>query len=185
AALKVVTDLDQVSDDRPIVGLEPSAILTLRDEFTRFGIEPEKVERIKRRTFLVEEFLAMEMEAGSISPDQFTDEACTVHVHGHCHQKALSDPNKTVYVLGVPRNYKVHYIPSGCCGMAGSFGYEKEHYEVSMAIGNLVLFPHIKAQDSGVLFAANGTSCRHQILDGTAIKAAHPVTILRNALRSS
>ena len=181
-ALKVIVDLDQVSDNRPIVGLEPSAILTLRDEFTRFGLDPDKVERIKGRTFLLEEFLAMEREEGRVSSDQFTDEASIVHVHGHCHQKAMSEPQNTVDVLGLPRNFEVHYIPSGCCGMAGSFGYEKEHYEVSMDVGNLVLFPHIRAQESNVIFAANGTSCRHQILDGTGQSAKHPVSILKEAL---
>ncbi len=185
AAMKVVADLDKISDNRPIVGLEPSAILTLRDEFKRFGIETEKVNRIKNRTFLLEEFLALEMEAGRISSPKFTDEECIVHVHGHCHQKALSDPGKTLQVLGLPANYRVHYIPSGCCGMAGSFGYEKEHYDVSMEIGNLILFPYIRSKGKEVIVAAAGTSCRHQILDGTDVKAEHPVSILRNALRRS
>ncbi|NND16848.1 MAG: FAD-binding protein [Eudoraea sp.] len=185
AASNVLNDLDSAANTAPIIGLEPSAILTLRDEFTRFGLDTEKVIRVKKRTFLLEEFLASEMESGNISSEQFTTEERIVHVHGHCHQKALSDPEKTLQVLGLAANYKIQLIPSGCCGMAGSFGYEKEHYSVSMDIGNLVLFPHIRAQKEGVLFAANGTSCRHQILDGTEKHAEHPATILKNALRSS
>ncbi|MDH3698176.1 MAG: 4Fe-4S dicluster domain-containing protein, partial [Flavobacteriaceae bacterium] len=185
AALKVVTDLDQATDSRPIIGLEPSAILTLRDEFTRFGIDPVKVNRLKNRSYLLEEFLVSELDTGRISSEQFTTEERVVHVHGHCHQKALSDPQIAIRALGLPVNYKVHLIPSGCCGMAGSFGYEKEHYEVSMDVGQLVLFPYIDAQEGKALFSANGTSCRHQILDGTGKPAEHPATILRKALRSS
>ena len=181
-ALKVVTDLDDPSDNRTIVVLEPSAILTLRDEFTRFGMDPEQVNRIKSRTYMLEEFLALEMEGGRISSQKFTVEECIIHVHGHCHQKALSDPDKTLKVLGLPANYKVHYIPSGCCGMAGSFGYEKEHYDVSMDIGDLILFPYIRSLGKEVLVAAGGTSCRHQILDGTGYNAKHPVSILKEAL---
>ena len=132
---------------------------------------------------MLEEFLVSELEAGRISSDEFTNEKRVVHVHGHCHQKALSDPQLALRALGLPVNYEVHLIPSGCCGMAGSFGYEKEHYEVSMDVGRLVLFPYIDAQESKVLFSANGTSCRHQILDGTGREAEHPATILRKALR--
>jgi Fe-S oxidoreductase len=185
AAIKVVADLDKATDSRPIIGLEPSAILTLRDEFTRYGIDPVQVNRIKSRSYLLEEFLVAELEAGRISSEQFTSEERIIHVHGHCHQKALSDPQKTLQALRLAMNYEVHLIPSGCCGMAGSFGYEKEHYEVSMDIGQLVLFPYIDAQESGTLIAANGTSCRHQILDGTSRQAEHPATILRKALRKS
>jgi Fe-S oxidoreductase len=85
-------------------------------------------------------------------------------------------------MLTLPENYKVDIIPSGCCGMAGSFGYEKEHYDLSMKIGDLVLFPTVRSQDNSTIIAAPGTSCRHQIKDGTGRKALHPVEILFEAV---
>ena len=88
-------------------------------------------------------------------------------------------------MLSLPENYTVQEIPSGCCGMAGSFGYEKEHYEVSMQVGALVLFPHLEELDAEILVAAPGTSCRHQIHDGTQKSALHPAEIFRSALRDS
>ena len=88
----------------------------------------------------------------------------------------------TKKILSLPENYEVQLIPSGCCGMAGSFGYEKEHYDLSMQIGELVLFPIIRKQAEDVIIAASGTSCRHQIMDGTGRKAKHPVEILWEAL---
>jgi Fe-S oxidoreductase len=88
-------------------------------------------------------------------------------------------------MLSIPANYKVEEIPSGCCGMAGSFGYEKEHYAVSMKVGELVLFPEVRKSGGDVIIAAPGTSCRHQIFDGTGRKALHPVEVLYNALVSS
>ena len=100
----------------------------------------------------------------------------------HCHQKSLSNQKVTFDILNLPQNYKPTIIPSGCCGMAGSFGYEKEHYKVSMQIGELKLFPSIRKTNTNVIIAANGTSCRHQIKDGTKREALHPVTILKNAL---
>jgi Fe-S oxidoreductase len=103
-------------------------------------------------------------------------------LHGHCQQKAISSISDSVAVLSFPANYKVETIPSGCCGMAGSFGYEKEHYDVSMQIGELVLFPKVRSSASGCTVSAPGTSCRHQIKDGTGEKALHPVEILYEAL---
>ena len=105
----------------------------------------------------------------------------TIKLHGHCQQKALSSlaPYRKIVIL--PENYSVETIPSGCCGMAGSFGYEKEHYEISMKIGELVLFPTIRKQSEDVIIAAPGTSCRHQIKDGTGRIAKHPVEVLYEA----
>ncbi len=165
-----------------LVGLEPSAILTFRDEYRRFGLETNQVEAIAANSFLIEEFLAIEIGLGIISPEVFTKEEKTVKIHNHCHQKALSDQKVTFDMLNLPENYKVSIINSGCCGMAGSFGYEEEHYEVSMKIGDQRLFPAVRKAGPGVLIAANGTSCRHQIKDGTGITAMHPVSILRQAL---
>ncbi len=166
----------------PLLGLEPSAVLTFRDEYRRFGLPEQQAEAITNNAFLIEEFLAREAAAGRIRPDQFTRERREVKIHNHCYQKALSDQKVTFDVLNLPENYQVSIIASGCCGMAGSFGYEREHYEVSMQVGGLKLFPAIAKSDPAVILAANGTSCRHQIQDGTGRQARHPVSILREAL---
>jgi Fe-S oxidoreductase len=166
----------------PVVGLEPSAILTFRDEYKRFGLSSDTADAIAGNAFLLEEFLALEISEGRIRTDQFTRDSRTVKIHVHCHQKALGDQKSTFDVLNLPENYSATLIPSGCCGMAGSFGYEKEHYEVSMKIGELKLFPSVRKSDPEAIIAANGTSCRHQILDGTGRRALHPVSILREAL---
>ena len=143
----------------------------------------EKAKGIAKRTFLIEEFLAKELEEGHISSSSFTDKEERVRMHGHCFQKALSSLVPLKKILMLPKNYTVLNIPSGCCGMAGSFGYEKEHYDISMKIGELVLFPSIRSEDTATLISASGTSCRHQIADGTNRKAEHPVSILYNALK--
>lgn len=166
----------------PILGIEPSAILTFRDEYKRFHFETDKVEAIASASFLIEEFLSNEIKKGTIGKEQFTKSAATIKIHNHCHQKALSDQKVTFDILNLPENYKVSIIASGCCGMAGSFGYEKEHYNTSMQIGELKLFPSIRKSDENIIIAANGTSCRHQIFDGTGRQALHPVTILKKAL---
>jgi Fe-S oxidoreductase len=119
---------------------------------------------------------------GRIAGEVFTKEKKRIKLHGHCQQKALSSLVYTKKMLTMPENYSVQLIPSGCCGMAGSFGFEKEHYEVSMKVGELVLFPTVRQQPEEVIIAAPGTSCRHQILDGTGRHALHPVEILWNAL---
>jgi Fe-S oxidoreductase len=119
---------------------------------------------------------------GNISSQQFTSDEKTIKFHGHCHQKSFSNQLSSFDVLNLPKNYKVTIIPSGCCGMAGSFGYEKEHYEVSMQVGEQTLFPAIRKASSGDIISANGTSCRHQIKDGTNKEAKHPITILKEAL---
>ncbi len=173
-----------ISDDTPLIGIEPSAILTFRDEYLDLMPEPlkDKAGKLAKNALLVEEFFAREAERGNIRKEQFTQEKRLIKLHGHCHQKALASVIPTKKMLSFPANYEVHLIPSGCCGMAGSFGYEKEHYEVSMQIGELVLFPTVRKQAGNVLIAAPGTSCRHQIHDGTGRKALHPVEILWKAL---
>lgn len=176
---------DLVSAEIPLVGIEPSAILSFRDEYILLlrGETQEKAKVLSKHVFTIEEFLAKALDKGDIKPQQFTDEEKTIKVHGHCHQKSLSSMVPTKKILQFPANYKVQMIPSGCCGMAGSFGYEKEHYTVSMKIGELVLFPTVRATPETTLIAAAGTSCRHQIKDGTQRKALHPVEILYEALR--
>ena len=126
--------------------------------------------------------MSNEIAIGNITSDQFTTEAQVIKFHGHCHQKAQSNQIYSFNVLNLPKNYKVTIIPSGCCGMAGSFGCEKEHYEISMQVGEQTLFPAVRKAPETTIISANGTSCRHQIKDGTQRIAYHPVTILKNAL---
>lgn len=166
----------------PILGLEPSAILSFRDEYKRLTKNKVDTELIAAHSFLIEEFLASEVANGAIDSSMFSENEKTIKIHNHCHQKALSNQKITFDILNLPKNYKVTIIPSGCCGMAGSFGYEEEHYEISMKIGGLKLFPAIQKSSPETIIAANGTSCRHQIFDGTKRIAQHPVTILREAL---
>jgi FAD/FMN-containing dehydrogenase/Fe-S oxidoreductase len=168
----------------PLIGIEPSAILGFRDEYPRLVPAEERAaaQALGEHVFLLENFLLRELQAGRISADDFSTEAKKVKVHAHCHQKALVGAEATAQVLSLPRNYSVELIPSGCCGMAGSFGYEKEHYEISMQVGELVLFPSVRAAASEEIIAAPGTSCRHQILDGTGRKALHPAEVLWGAL---
>ena len=173
---------DKISLETPLVGLEPSAILTFRDEYKRLVDDAESAKKIAKNTFIIDEFLAHEIALGHIKSDQFTSEKKRLKLHGHCHQKALSNQKTTFDILNLPANYKPTIIPSGCCGMAGSFGYEKEHYEVSMKVGEQTLFPAIRKAHIDVIISANGTSCRHQIKDGTQRTAFHPVTILKEAL---
>ena len=142
----------------------------------------DAAKKLKFHVKLIDEFLAQEAAAGNIKSDVFTTKEQKIKLHGHCHQKALSSVLWTQKILSLPANYSVETIPSGCCGMAGSFGYEKEHYEVSQQVGELVLFPAVRKADSDTLIAAPGTSCRHQIADGTGKKAKHPVEILWEAL---
>ena len=173
-----------ISEDTPLIGIEPSAILTFRDEYPDLAYEQnlESAFYIKKHTYLIDEFIAAEIDAGRISQSSFTTEAKTIVLHGHCQQKALSGVSASVKTLSLPQNFKVRTIPSGCCGMAGSFGFEKEHYDVSMQIGELVLFPTVRKQAESTLVAAPGTSCRHQIKDGTGAKALHTVEIMYDAL---
>ncbi len=185
ARLNVNLYRNLVSEEHPLIGIEPSAILGFRDEFPDLvgnDLRQEAI-RLGRNALLIDEFLEREMKAGRISPDDFTTEKHKVILHGHCQQKALASTASTLYVLNFPVNYDCSEIPSGCCGMAGAFGYEKEHYDLSMKIGEMVLFPAVRNADPDVIICTSGTSCRHQILDGTGRTALHPVEILHDALR--
>jgi len=174
-----------INAETPLIGIEPSAILTFRDEYIDLADDEFVViaRHLASHTFLIDEFIASEIEKGHISASQFTKEQKKIKLHGHCQQKALSSVAPSVKMLSLPENYTVEVIPSGCCGMAGSFGYEKEHYDISMKIGELVLFPAVRKTAETELIAAPGTSCRHQVKDGTARKALHPVEILYDALQ--
>ncbi|HVY74364.1 MAG TPA: FAD-linked oxidase C-terminal domain-containing protein [Puia sp.] len=173
-----------VTADTPLLGVEPSAILTFRDEYIDLADDEhfEAAKALSKNVFLIDEFIAQEIDKGNISRDLFTKEKRLVKLHGHCQQKALSSLSASVKMLSLPENYKVETIPSGCCGMAGSFGFEKEHYELSMKVGELVLLPTVRKQSEEVIIAAPGTSCRHQIKDGANREALHPVEVLFNAL---
>lgn len=175
---------DIVNDEMPVIGIEPSAILTLKDEYIELVPKElkEAAQQIAHNTFIFEEWFAREIDRGNIKKDAFSTEKRLIKLHGHCHQKALSSLTPSKKSLSLPANYEVHLIPSGCCGMAGSFGYEAEHYDVSMKIGELVLFPTVRKQPDEVIIAAPGTSCRHQIKDGTGRVAKHPAEILYEAL---
>ena len=165
-----------------MIGIEPSAILTFRDEYIKLANNKESAKKLAKNCFLIEEFLQNEIILGNIKSEQFTTDKKTIKFHGHCHQKALSNQKTSFDILNLPKNYSVTIIPSGCCGMAGSFGYEKEHYEVSMQIGEQTLFPAIRNACKDTIISANGTSCRHQIMDGTGRIASHPISILKQAL---
>ena len=171
-----------ISEKSPLIGIEPSAILTFKDEYLKLADDKDAAKSIAQNTFLIEEFIQKEIKLGNIKPEQFTKESKTIKFHGHCHQKALVNQSSSFAILNLPENYKVTIIPSGCCGMAGSFGYEKEHFEVSMQIGEQTLFPAIRKANKDIIISANGTSCRHQIKDGTQREAMHPISVLRKAL---
>ncbi|WP_346881640.1 FAD-linked oxidase C-terminal domain-containing protein [uncultured Algibacter sp.] len=173
---------DKISKDTPLIGIEPSAILTFKDEYLKLADDKIAAKTIASHTYLIEEFIQDEITQGHIKPEQFTLDTKIIKFHGHCHQKAMSNQLSSFTVLNLPKNYKVTIIPSGCCGMAGSFGYEKEHYHVSMKIGEQTLFPAIKKAAKDIIISANGTSCRHQIKDGTNRNAKHPISILKGAL---
>lgn len=173
-----------ITQETPLIGIEPSAILTFKDEYPDLADDAwlEAAQKLSANTYLIDDFLAREMTKGNILSSQFTKAPRQIQLHGHCQQKALSSVAGSVRLLSLPENYSVKVIPSGCCGMAGSFGYEKEHYDLSQKIGELVLLPTVRRQPEDVTIAAPGTSCRHQIKDGTGRLAKHPVEILYEAL---
>jgi Fe-S oxidoreductase len=175
---------DVITAETPLIGIEPSTILGFRDEYP--DLMPaqlkEAARALAKNALLIDEFIAREADQGRIKREAFTTRTQAIKLHGHCHQKALASITPTVKMLELPANYKVQVIPSGCCGMAGSFGYEVEHFETSQKIGELVLFPAVRSAPAETLIAAPGTSCRHQIKDGTHRLAQHPIEILHDAL---
>jgi Fe-S oxidoreductase len=185
-ARKNVELLSQVvTPDRPLVGIEPSAIMSFRDEFPELvgkDMSP-KARTLAVNSFTLEEYIDRAYGEGLFDNSIFTSRSASIKLHGHCQQKAIASTDPTIRILSIPENYNVEEIPSGCCGMAGSFGYEKEHYELSMKVGELVLFPAVREADKETLVVAPGTSCRHQIADGTGRRAQHPVEVLYNALK--
>lgn len=178
-----------IHDEVPLVGIEPSCILSFRDEYPDL-VEPEMREDAKKlgkSCLLFDEFIVREAKEGRIKKDAFKELDAEIYLHGHCHQKSLIGVGKCAEMLRLIPGAKVNVISSGCCGMAGSFGYEKEHYETSLAIGEMVLFPAVRKATEDkkmkVIVSAPGTSCRQQILDGTGVKALHPIEIMYNCLK--
>ncbi len=171
-----------ITEETPLVGIEPSAILTFRDEYIRLADDKEAAKEIAKNVFTIEEFISRELKNDKIDKKLFTNEHKAIKIHGHCHQKSLSTTHSIFSMLNIPENYDVKIMNTGCCGMAGSFGYESEHYKVSMQVGEDTLFPKIRNCSNDTLIAASGTSCRHQIYDGTKRIAKHPITILKEAL---
>lgn len=174
-----------ISEEHPLLGIEPSTILSFRDEYPDLVDESllQKAKFLAQNALMIDEFLAREIDKGNIKKEQFTSDFQEIKLHGHCQQKAVASTKSTLKILSFPEHYSVSEIPSGCCGMAGSFGYEKEHYDLSMKIGEMVLFPAVREAAQSTIIAAPGTSCRCQIKDGTKVDALHPVEILYNALK--
>ena len=173
-----------VSENTPLIGIEPSAILTFRDEYPELVSKElaEKATHLAKNALMFDEFIGREIDTKKLNSANFKAEKRLIKLHGHCQQKAVASMVPTKKMLSLPKGFEVQLIPSGCCGMAGSFGYEKEHYDISMKIGELVLFPTVRQQAEDVIIAAPGTSCRHQIHDGTGKRALHPIEILFDAL---
>ncbi len=164
-----------------IVGLEPSCLLTLRDEFLQYGYGQE-AKQLSEHAFLFEEFLVKEKKAGRLNLSLKPIETKTAMLHGHCHQKSFDALSPVQTVLGWIPELKVSTIESSCCGMAGSFGYEAEHYATSVAMAELNLLPAVRKRPEGAVVVADGTSCRHQIKDGAQTEAMHCAKLLAQAL---
>jgi len=169
----------------PIIGVEPSCIACFRDEYPSL-LKTSEAMIVANQSFFFEEFIMELMEKGELSlPFIVPEKHKTIELHTHCYQKAFGTANKVLDMLRLLPNTTVKEIDSGCCGMAGSFGYQKEHYDISMAIGEQKLFPSIRQASSETIIAAAGTSCRQQIKDGTERKALHPVMILAQGLEAN
>ncbi|NOU61405.1 FAD-binding and (Fe-S)-binding domain-containing protein [Marinifilum caeruleilacunae] len=176
---------DIISEESPLIGIEPSAILTFRDEYIDLVTDSmrDAARNLAKNVLMIEEFLHKEMQAGTIKKEQFSSEVREIKFHAHCYQKSLASSLPVKEILSFPENYSAVEIKSGCCGMAGSFGYEEEHYDLSKKVGELILLPEVRKTPESVLIAASGTSCRHQIKDETEREAQHPVEILWEALK--
>ena len=174
-----------ISADSPLVGLEPSAVLGFRDEFPDLAGETYRGKALKvaKNTLLLEEFLVREFAKGKITREMFRNDSAEVLVHVHCQQKAIVTSAPVIQALSIPSGFTVREIPSGCCGMAGAFGYEKEHYDLSQKVGELVLFPDVRSASEETIVVAPGTSCRHHIKDGTGRVALHPAEVLYATLK--
>lgn len=167
AAKNVAVFYPLVSEKKPLVGLEPSAVLSFRDEYPKLlrNEAQTQAEELTRHVYTLDEFLHREFMAGRLGPDDFGPEPVNVVLHVHCHEKALGDARKCATALSLPQNFNVKLLDSGCCGMAGSFGYEAEHYELSKTIAEQSLLRYLRGLPESTVVVANGTSCRHQVKD--------------------
>ena len=172
-----------INSETPLIGIEPSTILSFRDEYPSLIVSKNKSisKDIIENALLIDEFLASEIDKGNIVKEDFTSQRRKILLHGHCQQKALIGTSAMEKVLSLPENYEVEVIQSGCCGMAGSFGYEEKHYEISQKIGNQILFPTILKAETDTIISAPGTSCRDQIKHSIDVNALHPIQILWEA----
>jgi Fe-S oxidoreductase len=166
--------------DVPIIGCEPSCLLTFRDEYPEL-VNDDRAKKVAENSFLIDEFLAMLADKDELDL-QFDDTVKRVLFHGHCHQKSLVGTASSLQALRLPPHYEVELVNSGCCGMAGSFGFEKEHYDISMTIGGQSLFPAVNAKGPEWEVAVMGVSCRQQVEHGTGRPARHLAEVLRDAL---
>ena len=182
AARDVVDRLAPFAEEGiPIVGLEPSCILTMRDEYFDLLPGDPRVARVAAAVRTFEEFIAALSEAGRLTLE-YTAEERRVLLHAHCHQRALVGTGPAERALSLPPGYRVETVDSGCCGMAGSFGFEREHYEVSLAMAEQRLLPAVRQEPESTLIVAAGASCRQQIEQGTGRRVLHPAEALRDAL---
>jgi FAD/FMN-containing dehydrogenase/Fe-S oxidoreductase len=166
----------------PIVGLEPSCLLTLRDEYHYLLPDNPDVKIVSDNAYTFEEFIAKLADENQLDL-AFTDDQRKLLLHGHCHQKALVGTDSSKRALTLPQNYTVTEVDSGCCGMAGSFGYEREHYDISIKMAERRLLPAIREADIDTIAVAAGVSCRQQIKHGTGKQALHPAEVLRDAIK--
>ena len=165
----------------PIIGVEPSCLLTFRDEYPDL-VAGDAAGRLVENSYMLEEFLQNLHDKGELDLKFKTPKQQKALFHGHCHQKALVGTGPSLGILGMIPDLEVAQIPSGCCGMAGSFGYEKEHFDISIAIGETKLFPALRAGDEDSAVIANGVSCRQQISTGVGKKALHIAEVLADAM---
>lgn len=181
-AQKTIAQLAPYAErDIPIVGLEPSSLLTLRDEYLYLLKDDARVEKVAAMAFTFEEFIANLADEGALNLT-FTDAPKQILLHGHCHQKSLVGTKPSHRTLSLPPNYTVEEVNAGCCGMAGTFGYEAEHYELSMQMGENGVLTAVSSAAQNVIIATAGLSCREQIKHGTDRRPLHPAEILRDAL---
>jgi Fe-S oxidoreductase len=164
----------------PILGLEPSCLLTLRDEFLSLLPGPD-AQAVADQALLIEEFLAREAESGTLRLP-LKPATRPIFVHGHCHQKAFNAVNPVLQALKLIPSADPQLIETSCCGMAGAFGYNRQTYDISVRMAELDLLPALRRSDGQALIAADGFSCRHQIGDLSGRRAQHAILILRDAL---
>jgi Fe-S oxidoreductase len=167
----------------PVIGLEPSCLLTLKDEFLSM-LPGEATAKLAPAAFLFEDFIAAEIDAGNIKGKIATSKS-KVLLHGHCHQKAFGAMPAVVKALGLIEGIEVEVVESSCCGMAGAFGYAADTYDTSMAMAELSLLPAVRKAAPDTILAADGFSCRHQIMDGSGRGAKHVARILRDAMAAT